>query len=274
VLVDRALVTRVETFFAERAAATTRALATLEPESGAAVAERAGGVVVYMGPGMFLNRASALGVSEPAVREDVDFVIDFFAARDRQAEIELCPYAHDAIRERAAERGFALDWFRNVYAARLAGPGPGLIETAGAAEGVEFTPVNDAALATWEAIWLHEGSDAVVSRFIRAVHHTAGETAFVASIDGEPAAVCSMAISGGLADFGGMTTLPAFRRRGVQRACLSHRLEVARAAGCDVAVTSATPNGESARNIERAGFACMYTSVGLVRPLRPPNEES
>jgi hypothetical protein len=85
VLVDRTLVVRVETFFAATAAATARSLAALEPGGGATVAERAGGPVVYMRPGMFLNRAFALGVSMAAEPDDVDFVIDFFTERDRQA---------------------------------------------------------------------------------------------------------------------------------------------------------------------------------------------
>lgn len=264
-VVDHALVERLETFFAETAAATGRALIALEPAGDAAVVERAGGSVVSMGPGMFLNRAFALGVSEPGRPEDVDFVVDLFAAHDRVAEIELCPYAHDAIRARAAQRGFRLDWFRNVYAARvddLDVHGP-----VDAPPTVELTPVDDANFATWEAVWLHAGADAVVSRFIRAVHHTPGERAFVAAVDGAPAAVCSVHIGGGLADLGGMTTLPAYRYRRVQRACIAGRIDVAREAGCDLVVTSATPGGESARNIERAGFVCLYTSVGLVRPL-------
>jgi GNAT superfamily N-acetyltransferase len=254
----------METFFAETAAATARALAVLEPESGVVVAERAGGTVVYMGPGMFLNRAFALGVSAPAKPDDVDFVVDFFATRHRRAEIELCPYADDAIRTRAGERGFVLDWFRNVYAVRLTDLG-----RVDSPAGVELTPVDDSNFATWEAVWLRDGADEVVSRFIRAVYRTPGERAFVASVGGDPAGACSMAIGSGIADFGGMATLSEFRRRGVQRACLTGRLELARAAGCDLAVTSATPGGESARNIERAGFACVYTSVGLVRPLEP-----
>lgn len=264
-VVDRALVQRLETFFAQTVAATGRALIALEPEGDAAVADRAGGTVVHMGPGMFINRAFALGVSEPGGPDDVDFVVDFFAARDRVAEIELCPYAHDAIRERAARRGFGLDWFRNVYAARL--DDLAAVEAAAGSATVELTQVDDANFATWEAVWLHEGADPVVSRFIRAAYRTPGERAFIASVDGEAAAVCSVTINGGLADFGGMTTLPAYRHRGIQHACLAGRIAVARAAGCDLVVTSATPGGESARNIERAGFVCLYTSVGLVRPL-------
>ena len=37
-----------------------------------------------MGPGMFINRAFALGVAEPGGPDDVDFVIDFFAARGQR----------------------------------------------------------------------------------------------------------------------------------------------------------------------------------------------
>lgn len=86
-----------------------------------------------------------------------------------------------------------------MYAARL----DDLAPVAQAAD-VELTPVDDSTFATWESVWLHEGADAVVSRFIRAAYATGSE--------------------------------------------------------------SATPGRESARNIERAGFACLYTSVGLVRP--------
>jgi hypothetical protein len=51
----------------------------------------------------------------------------------------------------------------------------------------------------------------------------------------------------------------------VQQACIAHRIAFARDAGCDLLLTSATPGGTSARNLERAGFGCVYTSAGLVR---------
>jgi hypothetical protein len=40
---------------------------------------------------------------------------------------------------------------------------------------------------------------------------------------------------------------------------------VAEARGCDLATVAAAPGGASQRNIERAGFAVVYTRVSLER---------
>src|SRR4029079_2792014 len=104
-LVDRALVQRIEGMFARDAAEYAYAFRAIDPTSIAAVSECAGGRLVYLGPGMFVNRAFGVGIDRPASAADVDTIVDFFAARDSDAEIELCPYAHDAVRARAGELG-------------------------------------------------------------------------------------------------------------------------------------------------------------------------
>jgi len=263
-LVDRALVRRIEGMFARDAAEYVHALRAIDPESAAAVAECAGGRLVYLEPGMFVNRAFGVGVDRPAAATDVDMIVEFFTARDCAPEIELCPYAHDSVRARATELGFGVAWFRNVYAVGLADVDVRRLEPL-----VECIPVDAANVDAWESFWVENSvEDAnLVRRFARARHRKPGEHDSIATIGSEVVAVCSMTISAGLADFGGMTTRPEFRRRGVQAACLAHRLSVARRAGCDLAVTSADPGGESARNIERAGFRGLYTSVGLERVL-------
>jgi GNAT superfamily N-acetyltransferase len=78
--------------------------------------------------------------------------------------------------------------------------------------------------------------------------------------------VCSLSVDAGIAELGGMGTRAPVRGRGIQRACVAHRVAFARDAGCDLLLSSATPSGSSARTLERAGFACVYTSAGLVRP--------
>jgi GNAT superfamily N-acetyltransferase len=262
VLVDRARVGRIDSFFARDGAGYALALAEIEPESGAAVAECAGGRVIYTGPGMYVNRAMGVGVSEPAQAADVDFIADFYATRDCDAEIELCPYADDVVRARAAELGFRLEWFRNVYALALTSSQPPVLPTGN----VELTPVDTSNFATWAGIWVEQSRDADVERrFVRARHAKPGEHDFVAAINGDPVAACSVSIGDGVADLGGMMTRASWRGRGVQAACIAYRLAFAARSGCDLAVTSATPGTSSARNIERAGFQAIYTSVGLLR---------
>jgi GNAT superfamily N-acetyltransferase len=63
----------------------------------------------------------------------------------------------------------------------------------------------------------------------------------------------------GVALFAGASTIPAWRRRGVQRALLEARFQYARAAGCDLAMMGAEPGSSSQRSAERQGFRIAYT---------------
>ena len=73
-----------------------------------------------------------------------------------------------------------------------------------------------------------------------------------------------MYIHEGVAEFGGASTRPAFRQRGVQTALLHARMDAAREAGCDLALVVTAPGEDSQRNVERAGFRLAYTKVVVV----------
>jgi GNAT superfamily N-acetyltransferase len=77
---------------------------------------------------------------------------------------------------------------------------------------------------------------------------------FVAEIDGDLAAIASMSVRGGMASLIAATTVPRYRGRGLQRALIAHRLEVAVHEGCDLVTASATLFSTSFRNLERCGF--------------------
>ena len=75
------------------------------------------------------------------------------------------------------------------------------------------------------------------------------------------------AISDGLAQLSGASTLPAHRRRGVQSALLRARLLDAADSGCDLAVVTTEPASKSQQNVQRAGFALLYARAVLIRPV-------
>jgi GNAT superfamily N-acetyltransferase len=64
----------------------------------------------------------------------------------------------------------------------------------------------------------------------------------------------------------GLSTLPAFRRRGVQAALIAARLERARAAGISLATIGSEPGISTERNAMRLGFRVAYTKVVLRKP--------
>lgn len=91
---------------------------------------------------------------------------------------------------------------------------------------------------------------------------------FVASIDGQPAAVGALLFHEDLCHLSNAVTDPAKRGRGCQRALLEHRIGEAARAGCRMVVTDTMFGNTSHRNAERAGFRLAYATTWWVRP--PP----
>jgi hypothetical protein len=71
--------------------------------------------------------------------------------------------------------------------------------------------------------------------------------------------VASLSIQDEIALLGGMTTVPAVRRGGIQQALVAFRLANAAHLGCDLAISNAIPGSSSERNMVRAGFEVVGT---------------
>ncbi len=94
---------------------------------------------------------------------------------------------------------------------------------------------------------------------------TPGAECYLARVDGKVAGGGTLAVREGVAGLFGASTLPDFRKRGVQTALLHARLARAAGAGCDLAVCIALPGSISQRNMTRRGFATLYTRVKFER---------
>jgi ribosomal protein S18 acetylase RimI-like enzyme len=84
---------------------------------------------------------------------------------------------------------------------------------------------------------------------------------YLARVDGEPAGAALLVLEEGLAYLANASTLPEFRRRGVQTALIAARIADARAAGCEEVCSGTAFGSASQRNLERAGFAVAYTKA-------------
>jgi GNAT superfamily N-acetyltransferase len=196
-----------------------------------------------------------------------------FAAHRCPTQVELATLADPSLGLRLSQRGYELVGFENVLGLSLAGRGmtddvPGVVvESVRTADhdawldlDVEASLVADA-----EGIAAHEEFDVdelVVAQ--RALASTTGFVAFLAHLDGEPAGAAGLRVVDGVAQFCGASTLPAFRRRGVQSALLAARLAAAADAGCDLAVVTVQPGSRSQANVQRQGFELLYARAVLV----------
>ena len=84
---------------------------------------------------------------------------------------------------------------------------------------------------------------------------------FMAEVDGQAAAAGALLVHEGVALFAGASTVPEFRRRGLQGALLAARMSYAREQGCDLAMMVAEAGSNSQRNAQRQGFLVAYTRI-------------
>jgi GNAT superfamily N-acetyltransferase len=92
-----------------------------------------------------------------------------------------------------------------------------------------------------------------------------GFVRYLAWLDGRAVGAGSLRCDGAIAQLCGATTLPAYRRRGVQTGLLQYRLAEARQAGCRLAVVTTQPGSKSQANSQKRGFELLYARAVLVR---------
>ena len=90
-------------------------------------------------------------------------------------------------------------------------------------------------------------------------------TAWLAHVDGVPAAGAAMSTRDKLALLFADSTIDKYRGAGLHLALIRARLQHAAEQGCDLATASTAPGSTSQHNYERAGFRVAYTKLNMQR---------
>ena len=234
----------------------------------------AGGVAAWAGENSPLNKVAGLGFAgQPRVEEmaALEFAL---GQRATPVRVELASLADPEIPAFLSARGYRFVGFENVLGLPLAGR-----QAPAMPAGVEVTESDPAEFAAWLNVVVtgfanpddqgvasdEEFPRAVLEQVMGDLATSAGFSRYLARRSGEIAGGASLRMGGGIAQLCGAATLPAHRRHGVQTALLLARLDLARAAGCDLAVVTTLPGSKSQQNVQRQGFHLLYARAILVR---------
>jgi GNAT superfamily N-acetyltransferase len=260
---------RVEMAEANAGRACAEACQRFHPEHSVAIEEIAGGVAVFAGVDSPITQAIGVGLHGPVSDAEMDALGDFFHSRNAPAAIELCPLVDISVYEKFAARNYHLLELTDVLilddldAARMPG-------TMSAGVTVRVSEPHEAKLWTQtvaEGFAEHYPVTQAILDVMEGFYGRCDACFFLAFLDGIVAGGGGVFAGQGVGGLFGASTLPAFRRRGVQSALLAARLAWARDKGCDLAVSFARPGSISHRNIERNGFRVAYTRTKLIRAL-------
>jgi GNAT superfamily N-acetyltransferase len=262
---DMELARRVEMAEAFAGKACVEGLVCLRPDFPAAIEEVAGGIALFAGEGSPVTQAIGVGMNGPVGEEDLERLEAFFRSRGAAVAVELCPLVDSSLYEAFGKRGYRLQEVSNVLVRqfdahdRFDGP-----------QGVVVRPAKMNEARTWvETVAKGFAEDFPVTEplldVMQGFFHREGACSFLAYVGDEVAGGGCVSSHDHVGGLFGASTLPAFRRLGVQAALLAARLRWAFDQGCDLAASIALPGSVSQRNIERLGFRIAYTRTKLVK---------
>jgi len=268
------LAARIEHEEAQLILAGAEAARRLHPETAVLTIPLAGGVAAWAGANSPLNKVAGLGFGGTPRTEEMAALEFALAQRATPVRVELSSLGDPELTAFFSGRGYRFVGFENVLGLPLTDREPstlpGAVQVAESAE-AEFDAWLDAVVtgfANPDTQGVASNDDfprAVLEQVMGDLATAAGFSRYLARRGGEIAGGASLRIGGGIAQLCGAATLPAHRRHGVQTALLQTRLDLARAAGCDLAVVTTQPGSKSQQNVQRQGFELLYMRAVLVR---------
>jgi GNAT superfamily N-acetyltransferase len=225
-----------------------------------------GGIALFRGLNSPVTQAEGLGFDGPVSDEEFERLEDFYRCRGSAVMIEVCPMADRSFVEMLGKRGYRIIEFSNMLIREISphenfpAPPPGLsVRPADPSESRLFAETVARGFADhFEAT--EELIDTMQSFF-----SGPGKTSYLVFLEGRPAGGGTLTVRSGIAGILGASTLPEFRKRGVQSALIAARLDAGRAAGCDLAMSLTQPASASQHNLERQGFRVVYTRAKFTR---------
>jgi len=231
----------------------------LFPHSGAEWIECGGAYAVFDGIGSPVTQSFGLGIFEPLTTAALDTIERFFFDRGSEVNHEVSPLAGPAALAILAERGYSPIEISSVLYRPVENPAPAK------AANIEVHAATSSQTQLWSEIsargWAHEHPEFFdfVLQAGAIISGRADTFCFIADLDRRPAAAGVLSLHEGVALFGGASTIPEMRRRGLQAALLEERMRFAFHRGCDLAMMVAEAGSNSQRNAERKGFRIAYT---------------
>ncbi len=225
-------------------------------------------IAVYGGPDCPINEAVGLGMASPVDEYVLNKIEEFYDSNNHPTIVRVCPLAHPSLLENIRERGYVLTSFSyrwvldlSLWKSPFDSP-DSRIRVAKTSEEIEWARTVSAGFADTDELSTVE--EIVLER---AFFRVANNMPIIAIENGQIAAGGVLEIGEQVAALFATSTLPSYRKRGLQTALLDWRLRYAKEQGVRIATIETDPDSASQRNVERMGFRLAYVTSQLQKPV-------
>lgn len=265
---DETLARRIENNDAYFGLQSAVIVARMFPEMGAVAEPFGGGYAVYTGVRSPLTEALGVGMNGPVNEMELVRLEEFYARWGTLTRIEFCPYAHRTLLRLLAKRGYRVESCSNMLVRPVKAESPKLPR----ATGVSVQRCLPAEAELW-ARTVAEGFSESFSAsrdnldVLISLEQRRNTAAVLAWVDGAPAGGGALATHDNMGVIYGASTLPRFRRKGVQSEVIRSLVSFAVQAECEYIYSFTLPGSTSQHNLERQDFRVGYTRFLLARDL-------
>jgi len=221
--------------------------------------ECGGAFAVFDGVESPCTQTFGLGIFEELTAATLDKIESFFRGHSAPVMHEVSPFAGVDALGLLCNRGYQPLELSSVMYRAVEKP----VESRVAGVNVRIAGPDETEL--WSRIsakgWAHDHPELeeFLLQFGAMTADREQSVCFLGEVDGQPGAAGVLSMHEGVALFGGSSTVPELRRRGLQAALLEARMRYACEHGCDLAMMVAWIGSNSQRNAERKGFKIAYT---------------
>lgn len=267
-LTDDVLARRIENNDAYFGLQSAVIVARMFPDLGAAAEPFGGGYGVYTGARSPLTEALGLGMNGPVNEMEIIRLEEFFLRRGTMTRIEFCPYAHRSLLRLLGKRGYRVEACSNMLVRPFKAESPKLPRATGVSV--------QRCLPTEAELWARTVAEGFSESFsasrdnlevLASLEQRRNTTAVLAWVDGAPAGGGALATHDNMGVIYGASTLPRFRRKGVQSEIIRSLVSFAVQAECEFIYSFTLPGSTSEHNLERQDFRVGYTRFLLARDL-------
>jgi len=221
-----------------------------------------GGAACFSGFDSFLSQVVGWGFATKTTRfkSEIENIEHFYKTLHHpRVDIELCPFAGNALAVFLSQRGYDICELNNVSALDLMAYKP----VDSFVDPFTIREISRKDLVTWaKKVALGFGYPQAQEQFTYYAL-SKGVTAFAVYDQDNIVAGATIAVHGQFCDLGVTSTLPAYRRKGLQKKLLYTRLNFAKQLGLSWATVTTEPGSVSDHNIQKTGFHCAYTRIKM-----------
>ena len=266
-MLDQNLAIRLEAVEAWGISQYAETVKKLYPWIGAEVLHGESGISCFVGVGTPLTCITGMGMKGEVTPEEMDRMERFLTDKEVVPVVKFCPMAHPSLMDQLQRRGYVPTEFINTLYIQLAAD----FELPEVSEEIEVSIANAEEGELWSRTVAQgfRGTESQTWDSIpqddigTTIFHEEVSVCVLARVAGVPAGGGAMSLNDGVAALFAASTIPAHRNRGVHRALIRKRLEIAQAAGCDLVRFEAALDSASHRNAEHVGFRVAYTRIWM-----------